>query len=265
MTYAERFAGKVVLVTGASSGIGRALAVKMGQAGAKVGVVARRGDRLRALTQELGEGVSMMGFEGDVSDATFCNKAVAELVEAFGGLDVVVNNAGISMNALFEEADLEVFHRMMNVNYFGSLHMAKAAMPHLERSGGGLVFVSSIVGKRGFATRSGYCASKFAVHALFESLRVEWADKGIHVGIIAPGYTDTEIREQALGKNGEPRQSTGKTVGDVMSAEDAAEAICKMAALRQREVILTRGGKFMVWLNKLLPAVADRVAASVVG
>jgi dehydrogenase/reductase SDR family member 7B len=265
MTYAERFAGKVVLVTGASSGIGRALALRLGKAGAKVGVVARRGERLRALAKELGDETSMMVLEGDISDEDFCTKAVGDLAEAYGKVDLIVNNAGISMNALFEEAELEVFHRMMNVNYFGSLHMAKAAMPHLERSGGGLVFVSSIVGKRGFATRSGYSASKFAVHALFESLRVEWADKGIHVGIIAPGYTDTEIREQALGKDAMPRRAEGKTAGDVMSAEDAAEAICKMAALRKREVILTRGGKFMVWLNKLLPAVADRVAASVVG
>jgi short-subunit dehydrogenase len=125
--------------------------------------------------------------------------------------------------------------------------------------------VSSIVGKRGFPTRSGYSASKFAVHALFESLRVEWASKGVHVGIVAPGYTDTEIRERALGADGLPRGQQGMTVGKVMSAEDAASSIICAAAKRRREVILTPGGKVMVWVNKLSGGLSDRLAARVIG
>ncbi len=126
------------------------------------------------------------------------------------------------------------------------------------------MFVSSIVGKRGFGTRSGYAASKFAVHGLFESLRVEWADKGIHVGIVAPGYTDTDIRASALSADGSSHGETGKTVGKVMSASDAAGAIIAAAAKRRREVILTREGRLLVWLDKLLPGLADRIAARVV-
>ncbi len=262
--HSHHFDGRVVLVTGASSGIGRALAVSLGRAGAKLGLLARRRERLDALTEELGPGSDALALTCDVTDDEACHRAIERLVERFGGLDLVINNAGVSMNGRFDETRLSVFHHMMNVNYFGSLHIARHAGPHLERSQGGLVFVSSIVGKRGFPTRSGYSASKFAVHALFESLRVEWADKGIHVGIVVPGYTDTEIRRVALGPDGLPREGTGHTSGDVMRAEDVAAAILQAAARRRREVILTRGGKAMVWLNKLAPRLADRVAARVV-
>ena len=143
--------------------------------------------------------------------------------------------------------------------------MARHALPWLEASRGSLVFVSSVVGKRGFPTRSGYAASKFAVHALFESLRVEWAGRGIHVGLVAPGYTSTGIRESALGEDGKPRREQGRTSGGVMTAEEAAVAILDATSRRRREVVLTAGGKAMVWLNKWLPRVADRVAARVVG
>ena len=168
------------------------------------------------------------------------------------------------MHSRFVETDLDVFHRLMAVNYFGSLYVARFAAPYLKRSGGSLVFVSSIVGKRGFPTRSGYSASKSAVHALFESLRCEWAGEGVHVGLVAPGYTDTEIRNHALGANGSQSASPAKPVGQVMQPQEVAQAIIKVAALRKRERILTPGGRLMVWLNKLLPSVADRVAARTV-
>ncbi len=263
MSETRDFRGRKVLVTGASAGIGRALAVQLGRSGAHVGLVARRRDRLEALAAELGGRSTVL--VGDVSDEDFVIAAVAEFAAEAGGIDLVINNAGISMNGLFEHTETAVFRRMMDVNYFGSLFFARHALPHLERSQGGLIFVSSVVGKRGFPTRSGYSASKFAVQALFESLRVEWADKGIHVGIVAPGYTDTEIREVALGPDGKPRQAAGVTSGDVMSAEDAAAAILDVAARRRREVVLTRAGKTMVWINKLAPRLADRIAARVVG
>ncbi len=264
MSIADHFAGKSVLVTGASAGIGRALGLALGRAGAHVGLVARREDRLQALVDELGPSARATILVGDVSDEAFVQRAVATFVAEAGSIDLVINNAGISMNGLLQETETAVFQRMMDVNYFGSLYFARHAFAALERSRGSLVFVSSIVGKRGFATRSGYAASKFAVHALFESLRVEWADTGIHVGIVAPGYTDTEIRQVALGPDGQATGDTGHTSGDVMSAEDAADAILRAAARRRREVILTRGGNLMVWLNKLAPHLADRVAAKVV-
>ena len=265
MNHARTLANRVVLITGASSGIGRALALELGRAGARLGVLARRRERLEELAEELADHTNVVVLPCDITDEAACASSVDRLAERFGGIDLVINNAGLSMNALFEDTDAEVFRRLMDVNYFGSLHIARAARPYLERSRGGLVFVSSVVGKRGFPTRSGYSASKFAVHALFESLRVEWRDKGIHVGIVAPGYTDTEIRERALGAGGAPRGRQGKTAGDMMTPEQAAGAIIKAAVTRRREVVLTHGGKAMVWINKLLPRLADRLAAKVIG
>ncbi len=253
--------GQVVLVTGASTGIGRALALRLGRAGAHLGLLARGAERLDALKAELGPDVQALTLVADVTDPEATRAAVDRLAGHFGRLDLAIANAGASMNARFEAAELEVFHRMMDVNYFGALHTARFARPHLEASGGGLMFVSSILGKRGMATRSGYAAAKFAVHGLFESLRAEWADSGIHVGLVAPGYTETEIRFNALGPDGQPRRERGVTRGRVMSADDAAKAIVTAAARRRREVVLTAPGKFMVQLNRFFPALADRVAA----
>ena len=263
--FSKYFSGKVVLITGASSGIGAVVARELAGSGARLGLLARRGDRLDALVDELRASVECVSLVCDVTDEAACRTAIDTLAERFGGIDCVINNAGVSMNGLFDETALSVFHTMMDVNYFGSLYIAHHASSHLERSGGSMLFVSSIVGKRGFPTRSGYSASKFAVHALFESLRVEWAHKGIHVGLVAPGYTATEIRKSALGADGEPRGEEAMTVGKVMSATGAAEAIIKAAAKRRREVILTPGGKAMVWVNKLSGALADRLAARVIG
>ncbi len=263
--FSEYFSQKVVLITGASSGIGAAVARDLAGSGARLGLLARRGDRIDALIDELGPSVECIPLVCDVTDESACQKAIDTLVERFGGIDCVINNAGVSMNGLFDETALSVFHTMMDVNYFGSLYIARHASSHLERSEGSLIFVSSIVGKRGFPTRSGYSASKFAVHALFESLRVEWAPRGIHVGLVAPGYTATEIRKSALGSDGAPRGEDAMTVGKVMSAAEAAAAIVKAAAKRRREVILTPGGKAMVWINKLSGSLADRLAARVIG
>jgi dehydrogenase/reductase SDR family member 7B len=237
--------------------------LKLGRSGAQVGVLARREDKLQELRDEIGGNIHILA--GDIADPEYCQRSVVSLAEQTGGIDVVFNNAGVSMNALFDDADIAVFHRMMEVNYFGSLYIARYAQPYLEHSRGSIIFVSSIVGKRGFPTRSGYSASKFAIQALFETLRVEWAPKGIHVGLVAPGYTDTEIRVQALGPDGARRNKPGKSTGDVMTADEAAEALLRAAALRKREIVLTTGGKLMVWLNKLAPRCADWAAARVVG
>jgi dehydrogenase/reductase SDR family member 7B len=257
-----RIKGRTALVTGASSGIGWALAMKLAEAGVgHIGLLARRADRLHMLARAIGPRCAVTVLPADLTDPEATQRAIDTLAERAGGIDLVFANAGASMNARFEDTPMEVHHRMMAVNYFGAVHTAKWSLPHLERSGGGLVFVSSVVGKRGFPTRSGYSASKFAVHALFESLRSEWVGRGVHIGLVAPGFTDTEIRSAALGADGLPRGASAATHGRVMSASDAAAAIVDVAAHRRREVVLTRAGRAMVWLNKLLPSLADRVAA----
>lgn len=257
-----KFRDRVVLVTGASSGIGRALALALGASGAQVGLVARRRERLEEVAAEIGPAALVL--PGDVTDDGFCASAVAALVARHGRLDVAIANAGLSMNAPFEKTDPDVFRRLLDVNYFGALHAARHALPYLEQSHGSLVFISSVVGKRGFPTRSGYAAAKFAVHGLFESLRAELAGRGVHVGIVCPGFTQTEIRETALGADGRQRSEAGPTTGRVMSSEQAADGILRAIVRRRREVVLTPEGKLMVLLNRLLPGLADRVAARAV-
>ncbi|MBI2572058.1 MAG: SDR family oxidoreductase [Candidatus Schekmanbacteria bacterium] len=265
MSYATAFANKVALVTGASSGIGRELSLRLGRAGARIGLLARSADKLAAARDAIDGGENVLLLPADVADEAACRDAVDRLAATFGGIDLVINNAGLSMYAPFAETETAVFHRLMDVNYFGSLYIAKRAYPHLLRSKGSMVFVSSVVGKRGFPTRSGYSAAKFAVHGLFECLRTEWAATGIHVGIVAPGFTDTGIRAAALSADGTIRGEDSKIRGSAMSAADAAEAILEAAARRRREVVLTPAGTFMVWLNKLLPGLADRLAARAIG
>ncbi|MBI2603469.1 MAG: SDR family oxidoreductase [Deltaproteobacteria bacterium] len=260
-------ADKTVLLTGASSGIGYELAQLLGRQGAHLALIARRKDRLEALQQKI-KGEAAI-FAGDISNPEFCQNVVALTVQKFGGLDIVINNAGQSMNALFVDTDLKVFHQLMQVNYFGSLYIAKFAIPYLKKNKGSLIFISSVVGKRGFPTRSGYCASKFAVQGLFESLRVELQSHGIHVGIISPGYTDTEIRKTALTADGRSADSeksfVEKTAGKVMSAQEAAEQILQATLKKKREVILTSGGKLMVWLNNRMPSLVDKLIGRAVG
>ncbi len=256
--------GSVAVVTGASSGIGRELALQLAAGGARVCMVARRANKLDELVERIGNDRAV-AVCGDVGDRELCRHAIETAVERFGKLDLLINNAGASMNALFEESDPRVFEDMMRVNYFGSVYMSQYALPHLRASGGSLIFISSVVGKRGFATRSGYAAAKFAIQGLFESLRVEYRGSTVHVGLVCPGYTETEIRSTALGADGRPRAEEGMTAGSVMPAADAAAAILEACAKRRRETVLTTGGKFMVALNRFCPALAERIASRVVG
>ena len=252
------FEGRTALVTGASAGIGRAVSLALAREGANLALVARSVEPLEQVGRACGGALALAG---DVADPDFVTAAVARTADRFGGIDLIICNAGISMNAAFQDTELHVFRRLIDVNYFGSLYFAHAGRPWLEESGGSLLFVSSIVGKRGFPTRSGYAASKFAVHGLFESLRAEWAGRGVHVGLVAPGYTDTAIRQNALGANGAATESESTTVGRVDSPEHVAEIMLEAVRQRRREVVVGTPGKAVVWLNRLLPGLADRVAA----
>jgi len=256
-------AGQVALVTGASSGIGAALARQLVHQGVHTVVVARRSQRLYALARELGP--TCVPVIGDVSDPGTSRAAVETALDLHGRLDHVIANAGVSMNARFADAEPVVFERLMAVNYFGTVHLLRAALPVLHGSAGTFTIVSSVAGKRGLPTRSGYAASKFALQGLFESLRCELDASGVHLGMVCPGYTETDIRSVALGPDGEPRGGTGVTSGSVMSAEAAADRILGAVSSRRRELVLTPGGRFLVSLNKWAPGWVDRLANHLAG
>jgi NAD(P)-dependent dehydrogenase (short-subunit alcohol dehydrogenase family) len=254
----DRWKNKVALVTGASSGIGAALSRQFVAHGGSVVLVARREARLLALAESLGS--NALTQVGDVSDPATSQRAVEAAVRHFGTLDVVIANAGISMNGRFVDTKPEVFERLMAVNYFGAVHLLRAALPVLEVTSGSFTFVSSVAGKRGLPTRSGYAASKFALQGLFESVRCELAYSGVHLGMVCPGYTATDIRTVALGPDGQPRNEVGFLSGRVMQPEVAAEEILAAVAARRREIVLTGGGRLLVTLNKMAPGLADRLA-----
>jgi len=197
------FRGKTVVVTGASSGIGEAVAREFAGNGCRVMLAARSEEKLRRITSELVDEGFNAGYKvTDVSSEESCRKLIEETIERFGKIDILVNNAGISMRAVFADVDLKVLHRLMDVNFWGSVYCTKYALPYLIESKGSLIAVSSVAGFHGLPGRTGYSASKFAIHGFMETLRIENLRNGLHVMVIAPGFTTSEIRRHALMADG---------------------------------------------------------------
>ena len=200
---------KVVLITGGSSGIGRALALVFARHGSRVVITGRQQGPLQATESELlAGGHCVLALTADVSREEDCRRVVAATVERFGRLDVLINNAGISMRALFEEVQLPVMRQLMDVNFFGTVQMTHAALPHVRAAKGSIVGISSIAGYRGLPVRAGYSASKFALNGFLEALRTELLPTGVHVLVAAPGFTASNIRFTSLGKDGRPMGET---------------------------------------------------------
>lgn len=252
--------GKVVIITGGSSGIGKALAAEFGLRGSKVMITGRNGYNLEKAANELAaNGVEVIPFRGDVGIEDD-NRRMAELaIEKFGTIDILVNNAGISMRALFEEADLDVVRRVMDTNFWGMVYATKYCMPEIIRNKGSIIGVSSIAGFRGLPGRTGYSASKFALNGFLEALRLELAPKGTHVLTACPGFTSTNIRVTALTKNGASQGQSPREENNMMTAEACAHYIYAATVKRKRTLVLTTQGKLTVFMNKWLPALVDRV------
>ncbi|MFO7979120.1 MAG: SDR family oxidoreductase [Bacteroidales bacterium] len=253
-----RLAGKTIIITGASSGIGKALALECIQADMQVVMAARN---MKAMHKVLAlPGVSaekVLLVATDVSRKEDCRHLVEATLERFGGIDVLVNNAGISMRALFEDTDLKVLEELMQVNFWGTVYCTKYALPHLLKSGGSLVGVSSVAGHKGLPARSGYSASKFAMQGFLETLRIENRKKGLHVLIACPGFTASNIRKTALASDGSRQGESPRKEEEMMSAEMTAWHILKAINKRKRSLILTSTGKLTVGLNKWFPAWVD--------
>ncbi len=251
---------KVVVITGASSGIGKALAEKYAAAGWNLVLGARREDRLQQLRQQLSE-TGVLAVKTDVSRESDCRHLIEQAAEKFGRIDVLINNAGISMRALFNETELDVMHQVMDVNYWGTVNCTKYALPWLLKSKGSLVGVISVGGYIGLPGRTGYSASKFAVRGFLETVRVENLKTGVHVLIAAPGFTASEIRKSALTGNGQPQGDTPRNENKMMSAEACALHIFNAIEKRKRQLILTfLEGKFTVFLSKFMPRFVGKMS-----
>ncbi len=259
----DTFTGKTILLTGASEGIGRALALELARDRPNLVLAARNEERLRSAAEECRSiGAQVLEYAMDVSDPGACRAVVARAVERFGSLDVLVNNAGITMWSRFDAVqDFTTFERLMAVNYFGCVHMTAAALDHLKRSRGLIVGVSSIAGLTGVPERTGYAASKHAMVGFLESLRIELAGTGVDVTIIAPDFVVSEIHRRALGPDGKPLGRSPMQESRIMTAATCARHIRRAIERRQRLMIPSLRGKLVRPFRILAPALVDRLAA----
>ena len=255
---------KVVVITGGSSGIGKALANTFGAAGSKLLITGRNADELEKTVGELrAKGITILGFQADVS-IEGDNKRMAEAaIKAFGTIDVLINNAGISMRALFDEVDLEVVKKVMDINFYGVLYATKYCLPEIKKNKGSVVGISSIAGYRGLPGRTGYSASKFALNGFLEVLRTEHLKTGVHVLTACPGFTSSNIRKRSLTKDGSVQGESPRNEKKMMSADECAQHIYRATVKRKRTLILTTQGKLAVFLNKWLPGLADKMVYNV--
>ncbi len=250
---------KVVVITGASSGIGKALAEKFAAEGSNLALAARRIDRLFELKQKLSN-VEVLPVETDVTSEEDCKKLIDQTIAKFGRIDILINNAGISMRAAFEDVELGVLRELMDVNYWGTVYCTKYALPHILKQNGSIVGVISTGGYIGLPGRTGYSASKFAVRGFLDTVRIEYLRSGLHVLVAAPGFTASEIRKTALTKNGKQQGETPRNENKMMSAEKCASIMYRAIKHRRRRMIISFwDGKVVVLLAKLWAWLIDQV------
>jgi short-subunit dehydrogenase len=254
------FHDKVVIVTGASSGIGKATAKEFARMGSKVVLASRSLSRITELENELKElNCDVIAIPTDVSREDDCRTLIGKTIHKYGKIDILVNNAGISMKALFIDSDLNVLHRIMDVNFWGTVYCTKYALPYLLSAKGSLIAVSSIAGFHGLPGRSGYSASKFAIHGFMETIRIEHLKDGLHVMVIAPGFTATEIRRHALMADGSEQMESQMNEHNLMSPEYVAKWILKGILKNKRNKILTWEGRLTALFQRLMPHTVDRL------
>jgi dehydrogenase/reductase SDR family member 7B len=255
---------KVVIITGGTSGIGKALAEVFGHGGAKVLVTGRNTAELENTVSELrSKGIVISGMRADVTQEDDNRKMAEEAIRLFGGIDILINNAGISMRALFSEVDLDVVRKVMEINFFGVLYATKYCLPEIIKNRGSVIGISSIAGFRGLPGRTGYSASKFALNGFLEVLRTELLKTGVHVLTACPGFTASNIRKRSLTKDGSQQGESPRQEEKMMTAEECARHIYQATLKRKRTLILTTQGKLAVFLNKWLPGLADKMVYNV--
>ena len=252
--------GKTVDVTGASSGIGRALAEYFAAAGANAVLGARHEDALREIVGRIGAAGGHAAYAVcDVTREADCKRLIDTAVDTFGGVDVLICNAGISMRALFDEVDLAVLHKLMDVNFWGCVNCTKYALPYIQRVHGSIVGVSSVAGIHGLPGRTGYSASKYAMTGFLETIRIENRKKGVHVMIACPGFTASNVRFSALTADGSQQGETPREEGKMMTAEEVARIIARAVVRRKRLCLMEFQGRATHFVKKFWPSLLDRL------
>jgi len=256
------FKGKRIVITGASDGIGAELARQLAAPDVRLALAARGADKLDRVAAQVHErGGTAIAVPTDVGVEADCARLVERSVAALGGIDVLVNNAGVSGHALFEEVtDFRWYEDMMRVNYFGSLWCTRHALPHLRRSKGLVVGVSSLAGKQGVPGRTAYSASKFAMTGFFEALRIELAGSGVDVTLVYPGVVATDLRVVGYGADGKPRGKSGLDEQDAMPVTECARIIVDAMARRKRDEVMTARARVGLWLKLIAPGFVDKMA-----
>jgi NAD(P)-dependent dehydrogenase (short-subunit alcohol dehydrogenase family) len=256
------FRGQVVAVTGAASGIGEATARAFARAGARLALLDQDAAGAAALAAELtAGGAEAAALPCDVSREAECARAVGEVLGRFGGIDVLVNNAGITQRGAFRVTETRVFERVMAVNFFGALYCTRAAIESLVARRGVIVVMESIAGVAPLLGRSGYCASKHALHGLFTTLRAELRPAGVGVVIVCPGFVRTRLQTRALGPDGRLATRPQSRVGGQMAAADVAAAVLRAVARRKPLVLLSPVGVLTVWMTRFAPGLYERLMA----
>jgi short-subunit dehydrogenase len=263
MDLRSNFTSKTIVITGASSGIGRELAIALAHQGANLALGARNHTALKETARLCEEkGGKAIAISTDVTDSSACNHLIVRAIETFGQIDSLVNNAGASFISRFDEVtDLSIFEHVMQVNYLGSVYCTHAALPYLKQSQGLLVAISSLCGKTGVPLRSGYVASKHAMQGFFDTLRIELLNMGVDVLVVSPGFVATDIRQKALKGDGSTWvQSHRDETQQTMSLERCIQLIMEGMLERKRDVVMTSKGKLIPWGKLLAPSWVDRLS-----
>ncbi|MCB2227015.1 MAG: SDR family oxidoreductase [Desulfarculaceae bacterium] len=250
------YAGKTVVITGGAGGLGAAFARRFAEAGARVALIDLDGEAARNLAAGLGEA---LGLGCDVTDPAACREAMDQVIARFGGVDLLVNNAGVTHRSAFQDTRPEVFAKVMGVNFFGSLYCTQAALPSLLARRGQIAVISSVAGVAPLYGRSGYAAAKHALHGLFGTLRAELKSAGVGVSIICPSFTNTGIAHAALDGDGSLTKHKQSTVGKIATPEEVAEALFRAVTKEKRLVVLSPVGKLTYWISKLMPGLYEKL------
>ncbi len=261
------FTDKTFIITGASAGIGQALAIQLAQSGANLVLAARNQTALQTTADAcIQAGGKAVAIPTDVTDSEACQNLIESAVNTFGVIAGLVNNAGISMWTRFDEAtDLSIFEQIMKVNYLGAVYCTHFALPYLKASQGLLVAISSLCGKTGIPTRSGYVASKHAMQGFFDTLRIELRETGVDVLVVSPGFVATDIRQRVLGADGKPINASLQNESQrAMSVEECVNQIIQAMVQRRRELVMTPKGRLGLWLKLIAPGLVDQIAAKAV-